>query len=180
VGDHTSHAVSEHNVTLAGRVAIRGIERLRIVSRISLDGAALLEQELPWIVTTGSWSCMLRAILEGSAGGNSLVKQITIVRCPHLYRMTFRYRERGRLRIGKRLNCDEVNSLRRSGFFDERARLKLGVTDKKHHLANRSTLLAGPNCLGCPEGPERLLPAEDRIRAHPSSLHSNAPIHRRN
>ena len=83
---------------------------------------------------------MLRAILEGSTGGNSLVKQITIIRRPHLYRMTFRYRERGRLRIGKRLNCDEVNNLRRSGFFDERARLKLGVTDKKRHLANRFPL----------------------------------------
>ena len=50
VGDHTSHAVSEHKVTLAGRVAIRGIERLRIVSRISLDGAHSREQEFPWIV----------------------------------------------------------------------------------------------------------------------------------
>lgn len=90
---------------------------------------------------------MLRAILEGSTGGNSLVKQITIIRRPHLYRMTFRYRERGRLRIGKRLNCDEVNNLRRSGFFDERARLKLGVTDKKRHLANRFPLCHELSCV---------------------------------
>ena len=90
---------------------------------------------------------MLRAILEGSAGGNSLIKQITIIRRPHLYRMTFRYRERGRLRIGKRLNCDEVNNLRRSGFFDERARLKLGVTDKKRHLATGFHSATNSSCV---------------------------------